>query len=88
MEYCLGIGRQVPLLQQARELQASPLFDAARQRRQVVEHRVGRLVQLAIREARYFGRTRTLFQVCLAAMVRLIELDRRFESPSLFPERP
>ena len=55
------------LLQQARELQASPAFDEARWRRQVVEHRIARLVQLCIRQAGYFGRTKTLFQVCLAA---------------------
>jgi hypothetical protein len=88
MEYSLGIDRQVPLLQQARELQASPLFDDARQRRQVVEHRIARLVQLGIRQARYFGRTRTLFQVCLAAMVRLIELDRRLNRHHFFRNVP
>ncbi len=62
------------LLQQARELQASPVFDQARRRRQVVEHRIARLVQLGIRQARYFGRTKTLFQVCLAAAVANLTL--------------
>jgi hypothetical protein len=62
------------LLQQARELQASPAFDDIRQRRQVVEHRIARLVQLGIRQARYFGRTKTLFQVCLAAAVANLTL--------------
>jgi hypothetical protein len=57
------------LLQRAREFQASPAFDGARRRRQVVEHRIARLAQLGIRQARYFGRTKTLFQVCLAAAV-------------------
>jgi hypothetical protein len=65
---------QEALLQQARELQASPLFDDARRRRQVVEHRIARLVQLSIRQARYFGRTKTLFQVCLAAAVANLTL--------------
>jgi len=60
---------QEALLQQARELQASPAFAEARRRRQVVEHRIARLVQLGIRQARYVGRTKTLFQVCLAAAV-------------------
>ena len=62
------------LLQQARELQASPVFHEARRRRQVVEHRIARLAQLGIRQARYFGRTKTLFQVCLAAAVANLTL--------------
>jgi hypothetical protein len=65
---------QEALLQQARELQASPAFDDIRQRRQVVEHRIARLVQLGIRQARYFGRTKTLFQVGLAAAVANLTL--------------
>jgi hypothetical protein len=62
------------LLQQARELQASPAFHEARRRRQVVEHRIARLAQLGIRQARYFGRTKTLFQLCLAAAVANLTL--------------
>src|SRR5437870_336449 len=62
------------LLQQARELQASPAFDEIRQRRQVVEHRIARLVQLGIRQARYVGRTKTLFQLGLAAAVANLTL--------------
>ena len=65
---------QEALLQQARELQTSPAFDEARRRRQVVEHRIARLVQLGIRQARYFGRTKTLFQLCLAAAVANLTL--------------
>lgn len=65
---------QEALLQKARELQASPAFDDARRRRQVVEHRIARLVQLGVRQARYFGRTKTLFQLCLAAAVANLTL--------------
>jgi transposase len=65
---------QEALLQQARELQASPAFDDARRRRQVVEHRIARLVQLGIRQARYFGQTKTVFQLCLAAAVANLTL--------------
>jgi transposase len=65
---------QEALLRQARELQASPAFAEARRRRQVVEHRIARLVQLGIRQARYVGRTKTLFQVCLAAAVANLTL--------------
>ena len=65
---------QEALLQQARELQRSPAFAEVRQRRQVVEHRIARLVQLGIRQARCVGRTKTLFQVCLAAAVANLTL--------------
>jgi len=68
------VHRQEALLQQARELQASPAFGEARRRRQVVEHRIARLVQLRIRQARYIGRTKTLFQLCLAAAVANLTL--------------
>jgi hypothetical protein len=62
------------LLQQARKLQQSPAFAEVRRRRQVVEHRIARLVQLGIRQARYVGRTKTLFQVLLAAAVANLTL--------------
>jgi Transposase DDE domain/Transposase domain (DUF772) len=65
---------QEVLLQQARVLQRSPAFGEARRRRQVVEHRLARLVQLGIRQARYIGRTKTLFQVGLAAAVANLTL--------------
>ena len=59
---------QEALLQQARALQQSEAFAGYRQRR-VVEHRLARLVQLGIRQARYFGRIKTRFQLYLAATV-------------------
>ncbi|GAC1666870.1 MAG: IS1182-like element ISGvi6 family transposase [Candidatus Dormibacteraceae bacterium] len=65
---------QEALLQRAREFQATAAFDDARRRRQMVEHRIARLAQLGIRQARYFGRTKTLFQVCLAAAVANLTL--------------
>lgn len=74
---------QEGLLQQARQFQASPAFGEARQRRQVVEHRIARLVQLGIRQARYFGRTKTLFQVCLAAAVANLTLLAATANPLL-----
>ena len=57
-----GTGRTVQLhpqealLQHARALQQSEAFGEYRQRRVVVEHRLARLVQLGIRQSRYFGR--------------------------------
>ena len=75
-----GLGRTVQLhpqealLQQARALQRSEDFAGYRQRRVVVEHRLARLVQLGIRQARYFGRAKTRFQLYLAATVANLTL--------------
>ena len=62
------------LLQQARALQQSADYDEYRARRMVVEHRLARLVQLGIRQARYFGRVKTKFQLYLAATVANLTL--------------
>ena len=40
----------------------------------MVEHRLARLVQLGIRQARYFGRFKTKFQLYLAATVANLTL--------------
>jgi hypothetical protein len=40
----------------------------------VVEHRLARLAQLGVRQARYFGRTKTLFQLLMAATVANLTL--------------
>jgi hypothetical protein len=60
---------QEALLQQARALQASPPFREYRRRRQVVEHAIARLVQRGIRQARYRGLPKTLFQALMSAAV-------------------
>jgi hypothetical protein len=65
---------QEALLQVARARQASPAGRADRTRRQAVEHRIARLVQLGIRQARYVGRTKTLFQLLMAAAVANLTL--------------
>ena len=73
-------GRQVlihpqePLLQEARALQQSADYDQYRRRRVVAEHRLARLEQLGIRQARYFGRVKTKFQLYLAATVANLTL--------------
>ena len=68
---------QEALLQQARALQQSEAFVEYRKRRQVAEHRLGRLVQLGMRQARYFGRAKTLFQLLMAATVANLTLVAR-----------
>ena len=65
---------QEGMLQQARALQQSTDYDEYRARRVVVEHRLARLVQLGIRQARYFGRVKTKFQLYLAATVANLTL--------------
>ena len=65
---------QEALLQQARALQRSAAYDEYRARREVAEHRLARLVQLGIRQARYFGRVKTKFQLYLAATVANLTL--------------
>ncbi len=65
---------QEALLQQARALQKSENFAEYQQRRQVSEHRLARLVQLGIRQSRYFGRVKTHFQLLLAATVANLTL--------------
>ena len=73
-------GRQVlihpqeALLREARALQQSPDYDQYRRRRVVAEHRLARLEQLGIRQARYFGRVKTKFQLYLAATVANLTL--------------
>ena len=76
----MGRGRLVmlhpreALLQEARAFQRSPAFAPYRRLRQVAEHRLARLRQLGARQARYTGRTKTLFQLLLAATVANLTL--------------
>ena len=70
-----GRGRQVSLhpqealLQAARTFQHCAAFAPYRHRRQAVEHRLARLVQLGLRQARYLGRHKTAAQLYLTATV-------------------
>ena len=65
---------QEALLQEARLFQRSPAFRAAQALRQVAEHRLARMVQLGIRQARYRGTAKTLFQAFMAATVANLTL--------------
>jgi hypothetical protein len=75
-----GTGRTVTihpqerLLQEARALQASPAFAPYRVARQAAEHRLARLMHLGVRQARYFGREKTLYQLLMAATVANLTL--------------
>jgi transposase len=76
----VGKGRTVSLhpreglLQEARAFQRSAAFAPYRRLRQVAEHRIARLMQLGVRQARYFGRVKTLGQLLLAATVANLTL--------------
>jgi hypothetical protein len=65
---------QEGLLQEARAFQRSEAFAPYRRGRQIAEHRIARLMQLGVRQARYFGRVKTLGQLLLAAMVANLTL--------------
>jgi transposase len=61
-------------LQRHRRYQRTRAFAKIYRRRMVAEHRIARLAQLGIRQARYFGRARVAFQVNLAAAVGNLSL--------------
>jgi transposase len=56
-------------LQELRRHQVTKAFRTKYRERVVVEHRIARLVQLGIRQARYFGKRKVAFQIALAAAV-------------------
>src|SRR5262245_28101994 len=60
--------------QRLRALQRTERFRRIYRRRIVVEHRLGRLVQIGIRKARYFGKAKTAFQIATAAAMANLTL--------------
>jgi len=83
-EQCVGDkrrpGRFVELhpqeqeLQQARALEQTEYFRRQYRQRMAAEHRIARLMQLGMRQARYVGRAKTLLQLTLAATVANLTL--------------
>ena len=65
---------QEGLLQKAKAFQKSEAFKPYCQLRQVAEHRIARLMQLGMRQARYLGPKKTLFQLLMAATVANLTL--------------
>jgi transposase len=61
-------------LQKLRRQQSTPEFRSFYRRRVIVEHRLARLCQLGLRQARYFGRAKTAFQLAIAAAVANLSL--------------
>jgi transposase len=70
----IAVHPQEGLIQDARRFQAQPEFGIYRKKRQTVEHRLARLVQLGIRQARYVGRAKTAFQLLMAVAVANLTL--------------
>ena len=65
----LQITDKTEVLWRLRKQQKTKRFRKRYRKRVVVEHRIGRLVQLGIRQARYFGKAKTGFQIALATTV-------------------
>ena len=70
----MTIHPQEALLQEARAFQRIDAFAPYRKLIQVAEHRIARLMQLAARQARYFGRVKTLYQLLMATTVANLTL--------------
>jgi hypothetical protein len=65
----LHVHPQEQLIKEARDYQNSPDGQAHLRERLIVENRLGRLAQLGIRQAKYFGLAKSRFQLSLAAAV-------------------
>jgi transposase len=61
-------------MQRLRRQQRTPAFRALYRKRVIVEHRLARLCQLGVRQARYLGRAKTAFQLAIAAAVANLSL--------------
>jgi len=70
----IAIHPQEALLQQARAYQSTAEGREDTRRRQVVEHRLARLVQLGVRQSRFFGRSKARLQLLLAATIANLSL--------------
>ena len=65
----LRITEKTEQLWRLRKQQRTKKFRKRYRKRVVVEHRIGRMIQLGARQARYFGKTKTRFQIALIATV-------------------
>ncbi len=65
----LQITEKTEALWRLRRQQKTKRFRRRYRKRVVVEHRIGRIVQLGARQAKYFGKSKTAFQIALIATV-------------------
>ena len=68
---------QEDLLQEARLHQESPEFREDIKLRQTAEHTIARVIQLGARQARYFGKTKTKYQMTMIAIVANLGVIQR-----------
>ena len=80
------VHEQEHLLENARRFQHTDEFHELYRSRVVVEHRFARLVHLGLRQARYFGKRKVLFQLAMtAAVANLTLLAAAISGNSPFP---
>jgi hypothetical protein len=90
----VSVHPQEATLQAARAYQQSPEGRANLRRRVVVEHRLARLGQLGIGQARYFGRAKARFQLMMASSIANFrrtwnwEAGGNSDSDSILPQIP
>jgi hypothetical protein len=70
----INIQHEERLQQQARSYNQTEAGKKSLRERVVIEHGIARLVRLGIRQSRYFGKTKTRFQVIMAAVVANMSL--------------
>lgn len=73
-ERALRITEKTEALWRLRRQQKTKRFRKRYRKRASVEHRIGRMVQLGARQARYFGKAKTGFQIALIATVANLAL--------------
>jgi hypothetical protein len=83
----ISIQPEERLQQQARAHNQTDAGKKSLRERVVVEHGIARLVRLGIRQSRYFGKTKTRFQVVMAAVVANLSLVVAFSRRKLKPSR-
>ena len=70
----LDVHEHEALIQDAKAFQRTQTYRSLYRDRVVAEHRIARLVRLGIRNARYMGSAKTLFQLAIAAAVANLSL--------------
>src|SRR5437867_401580 len=88
----ISIQPEERLQQQARAHNQTQAGQQSLRERVVVEHGIARLVRLGIRQSRYFGKTKTRFQVIMAAVVANLSLvvgfSHREQKPAMNTSDP
>src|SRR5438128_8940165 len=88
----INIQHEERLQQHARSYNQTEAGKKSLRERVVVEHGIARLVRLGIRQSRYFGKTKTRFQVMMAAVVANLSLVvgfcRREQKPAMNTSDP